>query len=203
MIILLEKITPVHGGEGVQFSFRISDGEFSEERMLVISAEAYFEQEKLSAGLMISREIYEELEEAAKLYSAISRGMYLLTFGDNNRAQLVSKLMERGHSKAHSERAAESLVKKGYIDEREQLRLLIMRLAGEKLYGRRRILAELYNKRYDRALVHEIYAECEEKIDFEENKRKLLERKYGTRNPRPENRADYEKIKAFLYRYGY
>ena len=203
MIIRLEKITPTHAGEAICLSFLIENEGNAEKRELVIGTDAYFSLDKLFAGMVISRENFEKLEEAAKLHTAINRGLYLLSFGDNNRARLVSKLMHRGHTKAHAEIAAQYLVEKGYIDEKEQLRMQIMHLANNKLLGKRRIISELYNKRYDYSLIEEIYAECEGAIDFEENKRKLLEKKFGTPKPKPANHTEYAKIKAFLYRYGY
>lgn len=193
----------MHEGDGVRLTLLLSDGGQPEKRALVISADAYFEAGKPSAGMALSAEAFEQLADAAARYAAIREGLYLLTYSDNSRAKLVSKLRVRGHAKRYAEEAAEYLVKKGYIDEREQLRQEILRLANQKLYGKRRIVAELYQKRYDLTLVREVYAECIDSIDFEANKRRLLEKKFGTARPKPASAAEYAKIKAFLYRYGY
>jgi len=203
VIIRIEELSSVHNGEGVSLSISLSSGENSEARCIVISVQAYIDMGKPSPGIVLDEGRFEELEEEAQIYDCIRRGLYLLSYGDNNRAQLARKLVEKGYSREHAALAAKRLYKLGYINEGEQARRKILYLANKKLYGRRRIVSELYAGGYPREIISAGFAECEGEIDYDENKRRLLERKFGAAVPKPENRAEYEKIRGFLYRYGY
>lgn len=200
---MIEDVTPVHSGAGVKLSISLSSGENSEERELTISADKYFSLGKPVAGTELDEAFYEVLEDEAKLYDAVNRGLYLLSFGDNNQFQLVRKLRERGHSKEHAVQAAQYLASRGYINEDEQILERILYLANKKLYGKRRIISELYSKGYSKELISEAFCVCEDDIDFEQNKQQLLLQKFGSSKPKPNDRAEYNKIMGFLFRYGY
>ena len=156
----------------------------------------------LTAGDIIDDEIMSVIDESAIFYGAVRKATDIISCGENNRRQIISKLSSRGYPKEISESAADYLVSHGYIDEKKQIGMIIRNLVEKKRYGLMRIKAELYKKGYDGAMVSEFLenalAEYEE--IFIENCAVLIERNAG--NP-PYSPLQYKKIAASMQRYGY
>ena len=125
----------------------------------------------------------------------------ILEYGDNNTASLKKKLRMKGISSDAADFAVEKAEEMGYIDDASLLREDILRAANGKLYGKRRIFAEMMSKGYKREDISAALEILEGEIDYAENKKQLILRKYGEK--RPESAEEAAKIKAFLYRYGY
>ncbi len=211
MTIKIEKVIPVHSGEGISLAVLLSSEEQSERRQIILSLTAYQNAGKPQAGDTFEISDFEELEFEAQIYDCMRRGLYLLSFGDNNRAALTRKLCEKGYDRECAKIAAERLFTLGYIDEAAQAQRRILFFADKKLYGRHRIISEMYKRGFPRGIIQEVLSECEQEIDYQKNMDTLLQKKFGITADRlkqydrydTKERKEYEKIRGFLYRYGY
>ena len=73
----------------------------------------------------------------------------------------------------------------------------------DKCYGRRRIIAELSAKGFDRETVQEAFRLFESELDYDEARAKLLKMKFGTDTPEPKDIKEKQKIMNTLFRYGH
>lgn len=204
MKIYIESKKPVHEGAGVSIKLRLeSQSGESAQADIVISFDDYSVLcEHIRPG-EISEEFFSVLEEKGRIYSAFSYGMYLLGFGECSRKKLIYKLTQRGHDRESAGRAADMLAEAGYIDEYELVRSAMIHACRDKCYGRRRIIAELYNKGFERETVQEAFRLFEGELDYDEAKRKLLKMKFGSEEPAPKDLKEKQKIMNTLYRYGH
>ena len=151
----------------------------------------------------ISEEFFSVLEEKGRIYAAYSYGMYLLGFGECPRKKLVSKLARKGHDRESAETAADMLVRAGYIDEYDLVHSAMLHACRDKCYGRRRIIAELYEKGFEREVIQQAFRLFECELDYDEARRKLLRMKFGSETPEPKDIKEKQKIMNTLYRYGH
>ncbi len=178
----------------------IGEGGEDEEKLLISSDE--YHDMSFPQG-EIDEDTYLLLKEKEKEYLCEQDALFILSYGDNNKAALIRKLIKKGHEKAVASLIADKLAEDGFIDETTMLIELILRSANEKLYAKRRIIDEMRSKGYQKEDILFAYTCCEGQIDEEENKKKLLLRKFGSEKPKPADIKEAAKIKAFLYRYGY
>ena len=151
MKIYIDSKKPVHEGAGVSVKLRLeSETGESAGADIVISFDDYSVLCEYIRPGEISEEFFSVLEEKGRIYSAYSYGMYLLGFGECSRKKLVYKLEKRGHDRESACRAADMLAEAGYIDEYELVHSAMLHACHDKCYGRRRIIAELYEKGFDR-----------------------------------------------------
>ena len=195
MEIVLISVAARHGGEEVALTFRLTDGVHTERQTLSVLLHQY-----AALGLQkgtVTRADFEAVLEAADLCRAIGTGAFLLGYGANSPKQLVYKLRHRGFSAEVAEKATAYLMDRGLIDRESDV---LSRIAqGEaKLWGRSRIVSDLYHKGYD----DDVMASAEERlndIDFEENCARLIQKRGGV----PEDADERKRLTAFLVRYGY
>ena len=204
MKIYIESKKPVHEGAGVAIKLSLSSdtGECSDGE-IIISFDDYSEFSECIKVGQITEEFFSVLEEKGRIYSAYSYGMYLLGFGECSKKKLVIKLQRRGHDRDSAEAAADMLARAGYIDEYELVHQAMLHACNDKYYGRRRIIAELYEKGFDREVIQEAFRLFEGELDYEEAKSKLLHTKFGSDNPIPTDLKEKQKIMNMLYRYGH
>ena len=205
MKIYIDSKKPVHGGAGISVKIRLEQEASGESASadIVISFDDYSVLcEHIKPG-EISEEFFSVLEEKGRIYSAFSYGMYLLEYGECSRKKLVYKLTQKGHDRESAETAADMLVQAGYIDEYELVHSAMLHACRDKCYGRRRIIAELYEKGFDREVVQEAFRLFEGELDYDEAKRKLLVMKFGSEYPVPKDIKEKQKIMNTLYRYGH
>ena len=141
------------------------------------------------------------LYRAEANFLAYEAALRMLAYGDNSSADLLRKLRLKKHSKAAAEYAVSAVKEQGYINDRALLCERILALANEKWHGRRKIVAELSAKGYNREEILDALSECEREIDFELNKARLVKRRFG--DIKSLTREEKEKVRAFLYRNGY
>lgn len=205
MKIFIESKKPVHSGAGVCIRLRLRDecsGE-SASADIIISFDDYSMLTDLIKEGEISEELFSALEERGRIYAAFSYGMYLLGFGECSRKKLVYKLTKKGHDRESAERAADMLVCAGYIDEFELIHEAMLHACRDKHYGRRRIIAELYSKGFEREAIAEAFRLFEGELDYDEAKRALLRSKFGSEEPVPSDIKEKQKIMTTLSRYGH
>ena len=90
------------------------------------------------------------------------------------------------------------MVSLGYINEHDQLLRFVLRLANQNLYGERKIYPYLIARGYEREDIENAISEllCEDELDFEAVKERLLREKVSDGD-------DKKKIRALLYKYGH
>jgi len=184
----------------VDFSIVLSSGEKEEKKKLTLLYEDACEF-SFDIPCNITKEEYTDLLYYGERYSALMAAFRILEYGDNSTASLKKKLRMKGISSDAADFAVEKAEEMGYIDDASLLREDILRAANGKLYGKRRIFAEMMSKGYKREDISAALEILEGEIDYAENKKQLILRKYGEK--RPESAEEAAKIKAFLYRYGY
>ena len=205
MRIYIDSHRPVHQGAGIKISLRL-ENETSGERAdadITVSFDDYSELCVYIKAGEISEELFSVLEERGRRYTAYSYGLYLLEYGECSRKKMVYKLTKKGHDRESAEAAADMLVRAGYIDEFELIHEAMLHACRDKCYGRRRIVAELYQKGFEREDIREAFRLYESELDYDEARRKLLLMKFGSEEPTAQDIKQKQKIQATLYRYGH
>lgn len=205
MRIYIDSHRPVHQGAGIKISLRL-ENETSGERAdadITVSFDDYSELCVYIKAGEISEELFSVLEERGRRYAAYSYGLYLLEYGECSRKKMVYKLTKKGHDRESAEAAADMLVRAGYIDEFELIHEAMLHACRDKCYGRRRIVAELYQKGFEREDIREAFRLYESELDYDEARRKLLLMKFGSEEPTAQDIKQKQKIQATLYRYGH
>ncbi len=124
---------------------------------------------------------------------AARSALNILDYADHTEKKLREKLARKGYDEDETDFAVEYAKRAGYLNERRALDNAVYGIANSKLYGRRRIVAELYTKGFKKELIAE--ADFEE-IDFVENCAKRIRK---TKN----RYSDERKFFAALIRYGF
>lgn len=139
-----------------------------------------------------------ELGRSVTRREAIASALRILSFGDNNRAMLRRKLIERGYTEHIADYAVEKMIERGYIRECDQIERLAVGYAKTKLWGKKRITLHLMSKGYEESDIRKVLAKLEEAgdIDFEENFNRLVSETAGSH-------ATCEELRELKYKYGY
>lgn len=168
-------------------------------RTFRLSATAYETLGAPAAGEQVNDETLAALGLAEGEVRAINRAESLLAYGDNSANGLCRKLRRCGYSQQSAEAAVGRMLQKGYIREEEQAYRLVLRDANSKLWGPRRILADLLQKGYPAALSRQAIAQAQEngEVDFAACRKALLKKKCKGEEP------DFSIKKRILYQYGY
>lgn len=173
----------------------LADGE--ERLTLTVSESDYERCGSPMQGDEVDSKSLDRLIFSDECYRATLSALRILSFSDNSERTLTIKLMRRGISREVAEGAVREMVRLGYINEREQLRRLVLSEA-RTLRGPLKIVAKLVSKGYSRPDIEWAMDSLarEGEIDFNENARLLITQKL-TRG------ATDEQIKALLYKNGY
>ncbi len=172
-------------------------GEDGEEEVCRLSRSEYEAIGAPLAGTLLDEACEERIKSFSEAHAANSAALRILSFGDNNQRALSQKLRKRGFSEASVAAATETMQRRGYINEKDQVYRLCVSAANRKLWGPRRILLSLLGKGYAQTDIKEALARAVAtgEIDFTETRRSLLEKKGAN--------ADPQKLRALLYRYGF
>ena len=144
----------------------------------------------------LDEETYEGIRREHALCAALDRGMRILAASGGSRVQMEQKLCARGVSREIAKNATEDLSERGYLRE-EQSALAAAECNLRKLWGDRRILADLRAKGYDGKSLAAVEAYLSERQDGAARCQKLLEKRYGAWD------GEADKLIAALMRYGY
>ena len=153
----------------------------------------------LASGTQIGEDLLAVLEEEADLGRAQARMVRILSYSDHSVGLLVRKLVSYGFSKEIAERAAQSAVEAGYINEEEQAKSCAEYFLRHKYWGKKRIAMELMSRGYARSTISEAIESLGDEA-FYGMLVKVIEKKYPER---PQKREDAEKMRASLCRLGY
>ena len=200
MLVSVTSAVAVNSGAEINVTFLIQseDGENAQRQSFLISSKQY-----LVLGISkgeCSMELYDETEHSAEIWSAVKKGTSVLGYGAYSKKALRAKLTSKGFSKEVAADAVEELEAMGLLNENGDAHREAQRGVG-KLWGKKRIVAGLYEKGYSPEAIH--FALCsleDEDVDFVQNCRTLIEKKYGNLPTDPLQR---KKAISSLLHYGY
>lgn len=129
--------------------------ESGEGKVTLLFSIAYWYEEKLSMGDSISEEEYQRLSDISARCNAVARAEKMLATSDYSRAKLISRITHYGIDRKYAEAAADLMVEKGYINEKEQTKRIARYFCLKKYWGKKRIAAELMGRGYDRKAIFE------------------------------------------------
>ncbi len=129
--------------------------EEAEEKLALLLSPAQWYDEKLHEGDAISEEAYLRLSDVSSYNMAVDRAQKMLATSDYSRAKLISRITHYGIDRQYATRAADLMVEKGYINEREQTKKIAVYFCLKKYWGKKRIAAELMGRGYDRKAIFE------------------------------------------------
>ncbi|MCI8387898.1 MAG: regulatory protein RecX [Clostridiales bacterium] len=181
----------------------------SESRIFTIASQMLFEIGNIGVNVLpyeLTPEQFDSLEYSARLWEVVKKGLDLLSYGDNTRRQLETKLRSRGFDIELCAEAADYIANNGYIDEERMIEQYFRQLAEKKLYGPSRIRQEIMRKGFSRDVVSDKLSELIDEFDFYENLRDIVERKFDFSHANG-NTADDRKYResfiASMFRLGY
>jgi SOS response regulatory protein OraA/RecX len=139
----------------------------------------------------------ESSDKDSTLDMARKKALNILSYADNNKKNLLTKLLRAGFSYDVSSRVCEEMVELGYIDERRQLERLVSVEANQRLRGPYRIIPTLVAKGYSKDMICDVVRELTSsgEVDFEKNARSLIEKKLPS--------GSIEERRKLLYKNGF
>jgi len=190
--VCITAVRALDGGARVALSLR--GGEEGEERLVLLST-------RLSRLPCVGEITDEELcfyRREADVAAAIEIGMRALGLGACSRRTLLQKIRRHGIGGESAEEAVGELVRRGCLDERRAA-LRTAECNVRKLWGNRRILADLMNKGYEREAIE---AACEWLGTQDACSRccRLLQKR---RADYPKTEEEARRLLSVLLRYGY
>lgn len=124
---------------------------------------------------------------------ATRSALNILDYADCTEKKLIEKLRRKGYDEDEIDFATAYAKKVGYLNDARLIANAVYGIANSKLYGKKRIIAELYTKGFRR---EDIEAVDFSEIDFTENCAKRIRK---TKN----RYSDIHKLYAALMRYGF
>ena len=183
-------------GDEISVCMEIKDGEHSQREKFTLGA-----SDIADLGVDVGecdREKYDAICNASEIHRAVRLGANLLGYGRASEKALAIKLIRKGISKDVATEAVRRLRECGYIDP-DRDAVAHAELCSRKLWGRKRIASELYEKGYSDSSIKRAIAELEETVDFVE----VCYERISRLGELPEDRDKMRKIIASLVRYGF
>ncbi|MBE6597980.1 MAG: regulatory protein RecX [Ruminococcaceae bacterium] len=109
----------------------------------------------ISEGMTVDEGLYGKIEHASAVTAAVRTAANLLSASDKSARMLKRRLIEKGISAEAAEDAVEFMIRKGYLNEERQASVYAEAAVRTKLYGKRRIMRELYAKGYDQSVIRQ------------------------------------------------
>lgn len=186
------------GDSEIAVTIEIREGERTQRECFLLSTRMFADL-RVTVG-ECDRETFEAVSDASELYRATKKGLSLLGYGACSEKMLRRKLVSKGISKDIAAAAVRELSAEGYIDERSDAEREAERCV-DKLWGRKRISAHLYEKGYSAEAVRAaIYALEDRGTDFSQVCADRLRKSVDTL---PDDPKSMQKLIASLMRYGF
>ena len=131
---------------------------------------------RFDVGREITDEELHECVTASELKRCKDKALWLISYRDHSRRELVDKL-RRDYDDKYCQRTADRLEELGLIDDGRFARRYTADLINLKHLSERGIRQKLREKGIDRELIDEVLSEVE--VDEEEQIRAIIERKYA------------------------
>ena len=198
MDIRISAISGRSGGEEVEISFEISDGIHTEKSSFIISTAQYL---VICPERGVSDEqTFDEVKYEADVWSATKRGIFLLGYGSCSEKALAAKLISKGFDREIAADAVNAIVAKGLLRPADDAAREAEKMV-KKLWGKRRIIAALYEKGYSADSVRAaLYSLEKNGVDYEKNCKRLVREKYSDTEL---DVSAQTKLYSALTRYGY
>lgn len=153
-----------HGmGDEVAVVFEIRNGEVCQKETLILSS-VDFADLRLSKG-ETSTDCFDAVLKASKRYAARKRAMSILNYGRCSQKRLAQKLRTKGVEDEIAKDVAWELSQEGYLNEQSDA-LREAERGVAKLWGEKRIAADLRAKGYDGEAVREAMETLRQDMDF-------------------------------------
>lgn len=110
---------------------------------------------------------------ASKIEDTAAR---ILSLREHSERELYMKLLKKGYMKEEIETLMEKLKKAGVVNDR-RFAILYARLRRKKLYGDRKIMAELLERGVDREIAEDAIKEASKELNEREAAMELAEKK--------------------------
>ena len=185
-------------GKEVSLAVELREGDKCDRRAFTLPRAIFEGLELPEPPAALSEENFYELEYADEQYRAIRKAFDILAFGRNSAKTLTAKLRSRGFSPEIAENAANYMLTHGYIKEEDDA-IREAELCFKKLWGSRRILMHLHEKRFDADAIAAA-REYLGTLDFVDNCVRLIRSKYGTL---PKEEKEHQRVISGLVRQGY
>ncbi len=166
------KITGIEKKQGTRYTVYV-DGEY----WYILDVEI-IASVNLTEGMEVSEAFLEELLRRAQVRKARERALYLLSYRDHSRKELVDKLLQSVDEDIALQ-TADKMEEFGYLNDERYARKLARDCMQRKKLGDRRTRFELQKKGVSRAVIDQVLMELEDEIDPREQLRELVERKYA------------------------
>lgn len=186
-------------GEEIDVTFLAENGEGNREKStFTLSSRQYLELGVAKGEA--DTQAFDTVAYAAQVWAATKKGIVLLGYGAASPRAMRGKLIAKGFDKLLAEDAVSELVAMGLINPFDDASDLARRCAS-RLWGRKRIISELYAKGFSSDAVGAAMNSLEDaEVDFVKNCRDLIKKRYGEL---PSDITGKKKLFAALCRYGY
>ena len=197
--VTVTSVSARSAGEETDVTFLVSDGAGRSERSTFTLSARQFLTLGVAKGES-DTEMFDAVSRASEVWSATKKGMMLLGYGAVSEKAMCMKLAAKGFDREIAKEAVKALVSLGLMNGADDASELARKLVT-KLWGKKRIIAGLYEKGYSSEAVADAMNTLEDmEIDFAQNCRTLIEKRYGGV---PSDALSQRKLFAALSRYGY
>ena len=187
-----------HGG---LFFVRVSgegDEAGLEEKYTV--AKEFFVPLGINEGDLLDDEGLCSLSSSSDITLAVSKALDVLSYSNVSRRALVEKLRFKHRiGRDEAEAAVEYAVRRGFLDETSKACRIAESAVRSKLWGRRRIISDLYAKGYPKETAEEAAGAIPDGA-YDDALKKLIDKKAKTA---PQDGAEYNKLISSLIRLGH
>lgn len=151
----------------------------------------------LKIGMKIDDETLHNLLEESNLRMAKEKALYLLSYKDHSKKELISKIKRTSGSRA-AEDAVDRMEDLGLVNDESFAKKYAIDLINRKGFSAQRVEYELSKKGIERCLIEQILKEIP--VDSNEQIKKLLSSKYRNKL---QNDKDLKRTISALQRLGY
>ncbi len=184
------------GAEEISVTFALQSGEHIQKESFLLSVTQVADL-RLRVG-ECDRLCYENVEYAARLHHAEKCALRILAYGDCSEKMLCRKLVMKGISREVAEDTVAELCRSGWLNPAESACREVERCLT-KLWGRRRIVATLYEKGYSDCTAKQAMRLLSEVDEVELCVRRIEKQA----NEIPDDPNERKKLIASLERYGF
>ena len=180
----------------IRFTFSDGKNECAEECVISVLHYAGF----LPKPGEVSREQYEAILWASKVYEAKKYCLHTLAYSRCSEKMLIRKAMMKGFERDAAVAAVRELCRDGYINTQDDVMREAERGIG-RYWGERRIAMELIRKGYPEETIRCVLRELKDSgVDYVGNCMSMIQRRSAGI---PEDPQEFRKMVASLERYGY
>jgi len=175
---------------------------FDNDSILFLAVEVFLKS-GLKKGDDISEDRFSFLIEQNKLFHIKQRAFRLLGRRHHATSELKRKLWNKDYEQKLIDEVIEDLQKKGYLDDKEFIRVFVAEKSKSKNWSTKKIKNELLKRGIDLKLIDKMLSRQTIESDFE-NAMKLAKKKYEMLLKRNLERKDLRnKLSAYLFSKGF